>query len=363
MKERKTELSVMNVFFCLLVIFIHTSSAPVIQLAKTTWQSAAVFMAWKLASFVVYGFLFIGGVRFALHPPEPGIKGTFLFYRKKLFRILIPYIIWVVVYYLWLILFMNYRSSFGQLLKFLLTGTAASHFYFVLIILQLFILAPVFRRLKPSRAAAVLPILFLITLICESSLPELLGKITPALKSDFLGLGEFRNDRVFTSYLFYWAAGVYAGFAYDKVRDAVSKSRIPITVFWLLTAGAELFFEYRLFAYEEMYSDWNGLYTPLHHLFICASILFAFTWALKIKDLCFFKTGFFRLQDRCSFSVYLFHLLVMNTFDRIAGELWDLSILPAYLLRMAVTFTVTFACCMSVAFFSGKIRKKLSENE
>ncbi|MBR7033217.1 MAG: hypothetical protein IKI03_06270, partial [Clostridia bacterium] len=76
MKERKTELSVMNVFFSLLVIFIHTSAVPVTTLAKPSWQLVAVFTPWKLASFVVYGFLFIGGIRFALHPPEPGIGGT-----------------------------------------------------------------------------------------------------------------------------------------------------------------------------------------------------------------------------------------------------------------------------------------------
>ena len=363
MKERKTELSVMNVFFCLFVIFIHTTSAPVAQLMKTSWQSAAVFIPWKLVSFVVYGFLFIGGVRFALHPPETGIRGTLRFYRKKLFRILIPYIVWVVVYYLWLIIYMDYSFSFGKLLEFFVTGTAASHLYFIVIILQFFILAPFFRRLRPERAAAVLPILLLITFICEASLPELLGKITPALKYNFLGYGEFRNDRAFTSYLFYWAAGVYTGFAYDKVREKIAKNRIPITVFWAVTACAELFFQYRLFAYGVMYSDWTGFYSPLHHLFICASILAAFTWALKLKDAPLFRTNFFTLFDRCSFSVYLAHLLVMRTFDYYAEMWWDLSVLPSYLLRMAVTFTVTVACCMAVAFFSEKIRKKHSENK
>ena len=349
----------MNVFFCLLVIFIHTSSAPVTYLIKPSWQLAAVYTPWKLASFVVYGFLFIGGVRFALHPSEPGIGGTLVFYRKKLTRILIPYIVWVAVYYLWLIIYMDYSFSFGKLVEFFVTGTAASHFYFVVIILQFFILAPVFRRFKPSHTAAVLPILLLITLMLESSLPELLGRVAPGLRDNFLWYGPFRNDRVFTSYLFYWAAGVYAGFAYDKVKEMIGKARIPITVCWALVAFAEVFCGYRGYAY----GDWYGILTPLHHLFIISSILFSFTWALKIKDLSFFKTEFFRLLDRCSFSVYLAHLLVMHTFDYYAEKWWDLSVLPSYLLRMAVTFTVTVACCMAVAFFSGKIRKKLSENK
>lgn len=359
MKERKTELSVMNVFFSLLVIFIHTSSNPITYLVRPSWQLAAVFAPWKLASFVVYGFLFIGGVRFALHPPEPGIGGTFRFYFKKVLRILIPYLIWVAVYYLWLIIYMDYSFSFGKLLEFFVTGTAASHFYFVVIILQFFALAPVFRRLKPSHAAAALPILLLITLIFESSLPELLGRISPVLRDNFLGYGSFRNDRVFTSYLFYWSAGVYAGFAYEKVRETVGKCRIGITLLWVPVAAAEVFCQYRGFAY----GDWYGLLTPLHHLFIISSILFSFTWALKIKDLSFFKTKFFRLQDKCSFSVYLSHLIVMNTFNYYAALWWDLSIFKAYVLRMAVTFVVTIACCMTVAFFAGKIKEKLSENK
>ena len=357
MKERKTELSVMNVFFSLLVIFIHTSAVPVTTLAKPSWQLAAVFTPWKLASFVVYGFLFIGGIRFALHPPEPGIGGTLGFYRKKLVRILIPYIIWVTVYYLWLVVFSDVEFSLVKLAGCIFTGMAASHFYFVIIILQFFILAPVFRRFKPSNAAFVLPILLLLTLIFESSLPDLLGRV--GLRDNFMWAGPFRNDRVFTSYLFYWAAGVYSGFAYDKAKDYVSKYRAGITVLWVAVSAAEVFFNYRTHAY----ADWFPMIQLLHHLFIIVSILFSFTWALKIKDLAFFRTKFFVLQDRCSFSVFLSHLLVMNTFDHFAEIWWDLSILKAYLLRIAVTYTVTIACCMTVALFSGKIKKKLLENK
>ena len=345
----------MNVFFSLLVIFIHTSSHPVTNLSRTSWQYLAVFIPWKLASFVVYGFIFIGGVRFALHPPEKGLRGTSAFYLKKLTRILIPYIVWVGVYCLWGILYEGKAFTFGNLAEYLVCGTAASHLYFIVIILQFFILAPVFRRIKPSYASAVLPILLIITLIFEASLPDLLGRI--GLRDNFLGFGPFRNDRAFTSYLFYWAAGVFAGFSYDKVRSCVSKYRVSITVFWVIVAFSEVFLQYRLSAFGKLYTDWFALYNPLHHLFICSSILFFFTWALKIKGISFFKTNFFRLQDRCSFSVYLSHILVLKIFDYYSGLWWDLSVIRAYLLRMAFTFIVTIGCCMAAAFVIERIKK------
>ena len=64
--QRKNELSSMNIVFCLLVIFIHVSSAPVTGLSKESWQYAVFFVPWRLSAFVVQGFIFLSGLKMFL---------------------------------------------------------------------------------------------------------------------------------------------------------------------------------------------------------------------------------------------------------------------------------------------------------
>ena len=68
-KTRKTEISMLNILLCLMVVFIHVSSAPVSQLNKESFQYITVMVPWRLSAFVVQGFIFLSGLKFF-------IKGT-----------------------------------------------------------------------------------------------------------------------------------------------------------------------------------------------------------------------------------------------------------------------------------------------
>ncbi len=344
--KRKTELSVMNVFFCMLVIFIHVSSAPVTYLQCPSWQYLAVFTPWKLASFVVYGFFFLGGVRFALHPPESGITGTLKYYWKRLFRIVIPYILWVAVYVLWSMIFDKEEITFRLYFDRLTHGTAAAHFYYVLTAIQFYLLAPLWKRIKKESAAVVLPITLVLTQLFSNSMPEIVRR---------LGFkGELLNDRIFTTYLFFWVAGIYAGLWYDKFCEFLRKRAVWVTLFFIACAVPEVYCNYQ----GKAYGNWFGLVWDLHLLYICAAILFFTTVALLIRRWSFFETGFFKLLDRCTFSIYLSHLLVMWTVDKLIRKFYPTtSILVPYIIRFAATYAVTVCACMFVCFAVRKIRK------
>ena len=64
--KRKNELSLLNIIFCLLVIFIHIASAPIAGLSKGSWQYGVFFVPWRLSSFVVQGFIFLSGLKMFL---------------------------------------------------------------------------------------------------------------------------------------------------------------------------------------------------------------------------------------------------------------------------------------------------------
>ena len=101
MTQRKQELSLLNIVLCMLVIYIHVSSVPVSQLQKGSWQFAVIVILWRLSAFVVPGFIFLSGLKLFLNKSQHIAYGNF--YLRRLMTIVIPYILWVVIYYLYFV--------------------------------------------------------------------------------------------------------------------------------------------------------------------------------------------------------------------------------------------------------------------
>jgi fucose 4-O-acetylase-like acetyltransferase len=146
--KRKDELSYLNILFCLLVIFVHVSSNPITTLSKSSWQYAVVFFPWRLSAFVVQGFLFLSGLKLFLNHPN-GFNYKSL-YSSRLKSILIPYIIWNVIYYIYFVRKCYFGFDLKDLLVYMCNGTLVSPFYFVVILFQFYILAPLWRRMVDS---------------------------------------------------------------------------------------------------------------------------------------------------------------------------------------------------------------------
>ena len=114
----------MAILFCFMVIFIHVSSVPVLKLNAYSWQHLMVFIPWKLFGVAVYGFIFLSGLKLFLSGTDSFSAGKF--YRRRFVKILIPYVIWIVVYYLYYVDQEYYPFQLSQLLEYLLTGEVAS---------------------------------------------------------------------------------------------------------------------------------------------------------------------------------------------------------------------------------------------
>ena len=90
-QKRKPEISVQNIFFCMLVIFIHIISYAVSSFLPNTISYNLVMIPWRLASFVVPGFIMLSGVKLFLTGNHS--ISYFEYLRKRFFSIIIPYII------------------------------------------------------------------------------------------------------------------------------------------------------------------------------------------------------------------------------------------------------------------------------
>lgn len=141
--SKKTEISLLNIFLCCLVIFIHLCATYSVELRPDSPQFAGVFYASSLCNFAVYGFVLISGVKHFLRFDAPFSYRKF--YTKRLFTIILPYIFWVIIYYAYFQNEIRQPWNTDDLLNHMLYGTMAAQFYFVIIISQFYLLFPLWR--------------------------------------------------------------------------------------------------------------------------------------------------------------------------------------------------------------------------
>lgn len=235
-KKRKPELSLMNIFFCLTVIFIHINSEAVNMANRSSMQYAAVYILWQATSFVVYGFVFLSGIRqFINLKPKFNVRE---FYVKRMKTVLVPYLIWVVFYYIFDCVTHVEAYNLHNLIYYMYSGDYIGHFYFVIIILQLYLLMPLwvclFKKIHPM---IMIPAALIITIAFGRFLPDIIDVFKPGYYYRFA-------DRAFTTYFVYWAAGAYIGMNYDKTKKIMRDNRIFIYVIFVIMAVCALGISY-----------------------------------------------------------------------------------------------------------------------
>ena len=134
---RKSEISLLNTVFCLLVVFIHICSEPVTRLTSGTPAHFMAFSLWKLSSFVVQGFILLAGIKQFLVPKSQSYPS---YIKSRILKIVLPYVLAVVVYYLYFVWRQYISFSPKELLKYIITGDMSAQFYFVIAILQFYLL-------------------------------------------------------------------------------------------------------------------------------------------------------------------------------------------------------------------------------
>lgn len=359
-KPRLFEISLLNVFLCILVIFIHISSKPISLVNKDSLQYLALMIPWRLSAFVVYGFIFLSGFKLMLTKHDNFSYSKFL--SKRAFSIVIPYILWVLIYYLYFCFIEKYFPfKFNDLLGYTLRGNLVAHFYFIITIIQFYFTAPLWIKLvKKTNVTLCILFSFAVMLIMSRNLPSIIGFFNPNYTFKY-------NDRIFTTYLFYWVAGCYVGQNYEKFKEILRNNRVFITIFFIVSAFLNAFFSYYSFSGKKYIS-----YLEDFHLMYCVSaILFFFMLSINLtSEKSPLNTGlvgkFIKSVDKVSYSVYLCHILIIYITDYILKRFAETSLLTNYIIRIIIVYTVSICGCLlwhkiriAVKMLFPKIRRQL----
>ena len=273
----------MSVLLCFCVVLIHLGHTPLAGLSASHPGFVAAFAVNKLLSFAVPAFLFLSGHKlFARYGNAPLSIGRF--YLGRLKKIVLPYLCAVAVYFMYF--YAKGWVLLADLPEYILLGTLAAHFYYIVIAVQLYLLFPLLRLCVARRPYLALGVSFLVTLLLQQTNPFAYA------------------DRFFGSYLFYFILG--AVFARDHwVEKGIPLARGAAAL--CLPVGAiHAWLSYRQTVGGIGYS----LYGTVN--FIYATLATVAVFGICIRSVARApRLSLSRPVAAGSYGIYLYHLMVI----------------------------------------------------
>lgn len=345
-KTRRYEISFLNVILCMAVIFIHIISYAVSGFQAGTVKYNLAMFPWRMASFAVQGFVLLSGVKFFLTKKDEMPYGKYLLSRLK--AIVLPYAVLFLIYYIFYYFVYDYPLNIGFILKMFFTGSLVCHLYFIPLIIQFDLLAPVWKNLvNKVSGVIVIPFCLMLGQILEVYLPDMVRITFP--DAEFI-----YNDRIFTSYLIYWIAGCYIGKNYDRFFRLLKDNFVPI----ISVLGISLV----IFGYYTYLAFNNIAYIPfmnyVHSMYVISMLCFLYAFSAKYSSGIMNKVKIISAIDRASYSIYLWHMLVLFAANFILDKLNFISHGLSFAIRMVFVYPVTIVWALAITKLRAKIKNK-----
>lgn len=325
-----------SLLYMLLVIFIHVASECVTGYRTDTLPFAVMNSAHRLSSFVVQGFLFLSGVKLSL-PRKTDTFSYPKFYLSRIKRVVLPYLVVFAVFCRYFVAEGWLAFDLPYFLHECVTGGLVGHFYYVVIMCQFYLLLPLWRWLaaKCSPLLTCLTSLF-VMLICRVHLPEVVRLLT--------GWELTLNSRCFTTFLFYFVAGVFCGKFYDRFAEFLHVRQREIAVLFAVTGGIDC---------GLIWLIRNGRYYPtwaddFHVLYCVAAILFTLSMSIAFVERhpTFADLPAVRHLAGASYNVYLIHPLFIFRTDVLLDRMGIASLTGRFFLRAVAVYTVSLGLCV-----------------
>ncbi len=349
-KKRKYELSFMNIFCCLVVIFIHINSEAVTGLDKGSVANSAAYVLWQASSFAVYGFIFLSGVKQFLNKKPVFSAGEF--YVKRIRTIILPYLLWVILYYAFDCVMHIEEFDLHNLIYYIYSGDYVGHFYYIIIIAQFYLLMPLWVKLfRGVSAVLMIPFAIIATSVLGQYLPNIIDVFVPGYYFRF-------TDRIFTTYFAYWTVGAYIGMNYDRAKWLVLENKRFIYIAFTVSAIFAIGLSYVNFLGD---NGWTWLETAMNaYRMIAVIAVFAFSLGGASK-IC--RHSLVRLLDSSSYIIYLSHCLMLKEVNFLFDKYGVDSIGVRYFLRAAAVYIIPCAVCMAYTAVKRGIKNSLADRK
>lgn len=306
------ELAITRALAILAVLLIHSTSTPVTTLSSDS-KLYLFYVFFNISpKFAVPAFIFLSGfVLFYNYIQKDLTKELIIhFYKKRVTQILIPYLFFSIFYYAAMQFYVTHdlvdtwRSLFSiEFLEKLLLGKAYTHLYYIFIIVQFYLMFPLFLYILKKKPA-LSPYLIWIGFVLQWVF---------ILLNAELWQYPYRGSIAF-SYLFYFLAGAFLGIYFEKYKGwlQLKKENFPITILfvwciWLFSTIYNVYLYYFVYTSQtyKVNSTIFELVFQLQSLTACIVLLQLSFWIYDKWNHAFVN-GLINLGT-VSFGVYLLH--------------------------------------------------------
>ena len=340
---KKNEISVLNVLFCLMVIFIHVTAAPITVHNTTESISKILFFFQRMCGVAVHGFVFLSSVKLFLKDTSAIDYPKYI--KSRLRKIYIPYLVFVIIYYLFEVTRGYYEFNIPQLFEFIFFGSGESHFYFIFVIMQFYLLFPLWRKLLDTKRVFLLILgAAVINFVFYCHLPAFLS----LFKINFT-----YNHGLFTSYIFVWILGCVCGRYYDEFMEFIK------THFWKfgIAAGILLFIDSYMAYKAAFYFGQYPLSNYLRLLYLYTMILFMYG-LFSVYRPRIFRTELFDKIDNATFPIFLFHVYVIYAVNGFTSNVFDFGQLKMYLINFVLVYSISVTLCVMFENYKRRLKNE-----
>ncbi|MDO7905705.1 acyltransferase [Paenibacillus sp. JX-17] len=344
-KTRIQEIDLLRGLAFLAVVMQH-AIAHYAAVPQAGLEDAVVMtMILTAAKFAVPVFIFITGLVLFYNYDGELHYGQFLVKRFK--DIIVPYLLWSVVFYVfnhgpvW-----NITADLQQLGRKLFTGKTSFHLWYIVMIIQFYLLFPVVRRLIRFIVKRNTDKLNLIALIAAGllyvGLTGWIGRIAGIMSGTGIPLLEplftIYADRNVLYFYFYFVLGAAAGLNLERWRSWIMKRQVYIFSAGLVLSLWLIYDVTRPF--EGVSSGFNfnrmALLHPFMAVFCVVSVLVVYRLAMMLNKAASQRVlGVIRWLGLVSYGAYLIHPLMLRL---------------AYVLDAAIYFNLNATLRMLISF-------------
>ena len=300
-RKHLDEIAILRALAMFAVVAIHFINIPMFRIPEASSAQVFYYYFQKLLIFAVPCFIFISGLMVSYKQPQ-GKLNTKAFYIKRLKKVGVPYSLWTLFYLM--VLIVLGALSLSDLLNlqnwaiWLGFGKAYEHLYFMIIILEFYLLAPILLPLAQKTAESL-----------PWSLVIALGGQMVVYWLNRLFIYDY-FPYITTTYLWYWAVGfmgLWFGVNYEKNLQALKKHKTAIIVIFIGAFLVYCGFNWPL--YLQMAFD-TFIYTGDLYFYILTTIGLLILLCCKISSINNDRIKkFIKWIGDYSYGIYLIHPL------------------------------------------------------
>ncbi len=328
----------MRIFACILVVIIHITATPTTVLTPNSVPQLFFLLMNQLSKAAVPIFVFISGFILSKIYEHQRIN-PLTFWPLRLPKLVFPYILWSLAYYVIYLYKGFYPLDLLFILKGLLYGTFVYHLYFMIIIIQCYLLFPFIHTLAERIGYAKC---FILSVLIQMA---------------FVGVLFPYKDRFITSYIVYFTLGMLLA-----KRNRTVKATYPRLIFnaclWL--AAGLLSFWLSLISQNQWFNITGRIYS-ISYVFISSwSILalYQFFYILSVKiKLKNEITSFIKYLSQGTQLIYFAHPLVMFGTEILLNKIGLYSISLRALIYFVVILMFLFPFATYYKSFFQRIKR------